>query len=401
MNTEADTGVATQIAIALARTFWRLLALVVVFSLLVGTAVVARAPEAQYEASALVVANQLAIRPEGLPRFAEAVFQGGSVAERATSGPDALPFRASQLIPERARLEPFENTVIMAVVGNSDDPQLAAAIANRVATEFVAELAKAGPGVGAFSIQDRARPPTEPLPRPGWPQGVAVGLVAGVTLAGGLLALWLVARRPVLTPGEAARAAESRVIAVLVLERARRGSRAWGEPVPGAAAVARQLFPELAGMAAVAAPAGAAPERTRVAMMVARVLSHSSIVHLVTTTQARPAPRRDDQADQVVVASEVPSGRVWAVSPVLIDGPSEYDLPLLMPPNGRLALVVAEGVAKAEVERLAAQFLPGDLLGVVFTRPDRSLRGHFGLAARLPLVRALTTTSKGDTARAP
>ncbi len=402
MNGVAEGGVAAQIAIALARTFWSLLAVVVAFSLLVGTAVVAQAPAPEYEASALVVANQLAIRPEGLPRFAEAVFQSGAVAERATSGPDALPFRASRLIPEQARLEPFENTVIMAVVGKSEDPQLAAAIANRVATEFLGELAKSGPGVGVFSVQDTARPPDTPLARPSGLEGAAVGFVAGVALAGGLLALWLVTRRPILTAADAARATESRVISVLVLERARRGSRPWGEPAPGAAALARQLFPDLAGMAAVLAPAGAASERTRVAVMVARVLSHSAVVHLVTSTEeARLATAHHDD-DQVVVAAEVPGGRVWAVAPVLIDGPSEYDLPLLTPPNGRLVLVVAEGVAKAEVERLAAQFLPGDLLGVVFTRPNRSMRRGLRRSARLPRPRALTlATRKGDAARAP
>ena len=373
MSAIDDSGVVPQIAVAVARTFWKLVAVTAGFALIVGAAVVRTTPVPEYEASALVIANHLAIRPEGLPRFAEAVFQGGAVAERATSEPNPLPFAASRLIPQRAHLEPFENTVIMAVVGNAEDPQLAATVANRVASEFVAELAKAGPGVGEFSIQDRARPPDDPLPRTGPLTGAAVGLVAGATLAGGLLALWLLTRRPLLTPSDAAKATGSGVIAVLVLGRARRGSAVWGEPVPGAAAVARQLFPDLAGMAAVVSPPAAVSERSRVAMMVARVLSHSSVVHLVTSSRDIRAATAPD--DHVVMTADVPGGRVWAASPVLVDGPSEYDLPLLAPPNGRLALVVAEGLPRAEVERLAAQFLPGELLGVVFTRPARGFRG--------------------------
>jgi hypothetical protein len=56
---------------------------------------------------------------------------------------------------------------------------------------------------------------------------------------------------------------------------------------------------------------------------------------------------------------------------VLVDGPSEYDLPLLAPPNGRLVVVVAEGTPAADVERLALQFVPEELAGVVFTHRRR------------------------------
>lgn len=374
---DAGENVAARLWLATRR--YALVVLTSVVALTAAAVFSAREEDARprYEATAVVVATDLKIRIEGLPKFAEAVFSGGSVAENAAR---SLPFDPVTLMREKAEMEPFENSVVFELRGLDDDPVTAARIANEVAEAFVDELNKAGPTLGTFAVQDSARPPPEPVDEPSLLVPVALGLIGGAALGLGVVVLLLLVRRPVLLPSDAEAAASAGLVADLVVPR--RGlPDATMQPPPGTAALARVLFPDRAGLAALVS-AGDPAARSRVAVLVSLLLARSGPVQMVTSKADEVA--RAVAATGVVVIDEVPGREVWSVGPVVIDGPSEYDLPVLHPPNARLVLVVRSGTRQSQVEAAAREFLPGDLTGVVFVRRGRLRRllPRAGRAAR-------------------
>lgn len=313
----------------------------------------------KYEASAVVVATDLKLRPEGLPRFAEAVFSGGEVARAASA---TLPYGGTDLIPKRVVLEPFENTVVLEVVATDADAELAMEMANEVAEAFVAELNQAGPTLGIFAIQSNAQVPEIPVASTSAVVALAVGVIAGGVLGVGLVMLMLLLRRPVFTASDIAAVTDAPVLATLRLPR---GRELRLRPPRGTAAVARRLFPERAGMCGLIS-AGPPLARRQLAVLLADVLAPGGPVHLVTEADVEAA--RVLPAERVTVTKDIPPSRVSNTTPVIIDGPSEYDLPALYPPNARLALVLQSGASANEVAAVASEFLPGELSGVILVR---------------------------------
>ena len=326
-----------------------------------------RAPgaESRYETTAVIVAQQLTIRPEGFPRFAEAVFSTGAVRENAVSI-GSLPYEPDDLIPERADLQPFENTVALAVVGRDEDPRLAARIANGVAEAFTAELNEAGPGVGVFAVQDAARIPTKTIGGSQLPTTVVLAIAIGLLLGVGLVALWSTIRRPVLTAGEASELVGAPLAASVVLPRAGVGRAVINDPPIGVAAIARGLFPLQAGMGALVPVRGAERACSELAILTASVLGGRGAAYLVTDQTLPP----ELDGTPVVLAPAIPED-VIAHSPVLVDHPSEFDLLRLTPAGANLLLVIVIGTPRSTVQEAVQQFLPGELAGTVFVRQPR------------------------------
>ena len=321
--------------------------------------------ETQYETSAVIVAQQLAIRPEGFPRFAEAVFSTGAVRENAVAIGN-LPYEPDDLIPERADLRPFENTVALAVVGRDEDPRLAARIANGVADAFTAELNEAGPGVGVFAVQDSARIPTETIGGSQLPTTIVLAVLIGLLLGIGLVALWSTIRRPVLSAGEAAELVGAPLAASVVLPRSGVGRAMLDDPPIGVAAIARGLFPLHAGMGALVPVQGAERACSELALLTTSVLGGRGAAYLVAD---KPLPPELDDTP-VVLAPSIPED-VVAHSPVLVDHPSEFDLLRLTPAGANLLLVIVVGTSRNAVQEAVQQFLPGELSGTVFVRQPR------------------------------
>jgi hypothetical protein len=326
-----------------------------------------RAPgsETRYETTAVIVAQQLTIRPEGFPRFAEAVFSTGAVRENAVSLGN-LPYEPDDLIPERADLRPFENTVALAVVGRDEDPRLAARIANGVADAFTAELNEAGPGVGVFAVQDAARIPTETIGGSQLPTTVVLAVAIGLLLGVGLVALWSTIRRPILTAGEAAELVGAPLAASVVLPRSGIGKAALDDPPIGVAAIARGLFPLHAGLGGLVPVRRAERACSELALLTASVLGGRGAAYLVAD---QPLPPELD-ATPVVLAPAIPED-VLATSPVLVDHPSEFDLLRMAPAGANLLLVIVTGTPRSAVQEAVQQFLPGELAGTVFVRQPR------------------------------
>jgi hypothetical protein len=148
-----------------------------------------RPDEPVYHAEALVVANELAIRVESLPRTAVAIFDSSSVAELAAtlSGTEIDP---DYLIREIVSAEPVENTNVIKVDAIHTDPELAALYANAAAEALAQELNRIGAGLGSFSLHVRAEVPDTPIPA-GRLQLILAALIAGAACAMGAAALYL------------------------------------------------------------------------------------------------------------------------------------------------------------------------------------------------------------------
>jgi hypothetical protein len=357
---------------------------------------------AHYEASALVIAKDVPSRgdarilAEQLPRLGEAVFTSGSVADRAVAD-GRLPFPPEQLIPEHAVLEPLEGTIVLRVKGIADEAGLAAVIANRVAAAFVTDLNRAGPGVGRFAIQDRARPPDEPVAGTSAAALVGVGIGGGFMLALALVALIMLIRRPVLSAADLENASAAPVLAALDLPVL---GRPVGDPrqVVGLGALVRRLVGDEWRVCAFVSIPRADRHRSQLAALVSRTLAPSGTVALVAPSAEIAQRQLGDAPVDVVDTFE--SAEAAESAWVVMDGPSvdRVDIPQVLPSAAGLVLVVKSGTSRTAVEEAVAQLRDDELLGIVFVRP-RLLgwwRGYFVLPVPADEARELTL---GDSAR--
>ena len=166
--------------------------------LVVAVAVIAigelsRSDQPQYHTEALIVANELEIRVDALPKTAVAIFETAATANRIAelSGTGIDP---GSLIPAIVRAEPVETTGVIEIDATYSDPELAAIYANTGAEALVRELNRVGPGLGSFSVQTWAQVPTEPIPK-GRRQLVIAALFAGAAASLGAAALYAASTR--------------------------------------------------------------------------------------------------------------------------------------------------------------------------------------------------------------
>jgi uncharacterized protein involved in exopolysaccharide biosynthesis len=172
--------------VARRRWWWAGIAVIVTVATVIGYA--AGGPgESEYSAKALVVATQLEIRVENLPRTAAAIFDGGQVARLAAQR-SATGIDPDDLIPDIVDLDPVENTQVLEITARHPEAELASRYANVVADALVQELNRIGPGLGQFTVNVRATVPDEPVAMSRRPT-MAAGFVAGLALAAGFLAL--------------------------------------------------------------------------------------------------------------------------------------------------------------------------------------------------------------------
>lgn len=329
----------------------------------------------QYEATALVIANELGHSPEQLPRLAEALMAKDSVAEDAIEAGE-LPWSPRELREEHVELTPLEQNVLIEVTGRAAEPELAANTANSVADALAEALNRPGSGVGVFSIQHRASPPTQPADDQSLALLWAGGLALAILLPLGAVGLLFGTRAPMTRPGDAADAVNTRVLGVMWLPDWQRAPRPWtarGESnrtiaasdLPGLEALCQTLFPDGKGVRLLSAPAGAAAVRTDVAGWLVRAMAERGDVAF--------APSLGDQADgmdQRVIMLERPIEALPDNVPVVIDGFDNDGVAArqAMPEGAQGALVVPEGTPRTRVIDAADQFASYELAGVVFVR---------------------------------
>jgi len=295
--------------------------------------------DAQYEATSLVVANDVRLRPEQVPRFAQSVFDSGAVAQTVTLR-EGLEQDYRTLNPAAIWMDPVPDSITFLVHGRSPDPLQAARLANAASTAFVEELNKVGQDVGTFSVQDTA---DAPLTRT--PTGLGTSLAVMIALAaGGVIALavvWLLYNtlRPVTGGAEAADVAGVPLLAEVGLPR--RLSSSSGTP-SGLRRLAGHLLRSGADAVVLAGP-----ERSRLARE-----------HLVAELERLPG------ADHLR-------------STVLL--PDTDDIPL---PGARgamtIVVVVPVGTPARQVRQVCQDFMAEEVLGVVLVHRAADVRPRRG-----------------------
>jgi hypothetical protein len=312
------------------REWWVVAAACVLFAVtFVVVALAGLGSSARYEATAIVSARQLTIRPYQLPRFANAVFTSGAVAE-AVSDASAGAIPAEDAVGDHVTLEPVLDTVALRVVGHAADAEQAARLADVAAQELVEQLRVAGPGVGTFAVQGPARVPSGPVGTGSVAVGGMAAAASGLALGVGAVGMLLVLRRPVLDGHDAATAAGAPLLATVLV------------PVEGSA--------DDAPWHGVETLADAAPDRSATLALVGA----GGDAHALSALCARLAQRRPGSA-----VVELPAATLDP--PQVIDGPAAT------------VLVVQEGEPASRVARLAARLGP-DLLGVAFLARDTRRR---------------------------
>lgn len=367
-------------------------AFLVVLILIVGVGTLtAGAPV--YSANALVVPRSLG---EGLDalrlsRFQQAVFEGGGVIE-ASLEDDAVPYEDRTDLLDHVRLAPVEDNIALNVVATDEDPAAAAAITNVVTENLVRELNRVGiSSAGAFAIHTSATPPDAPDTTRGTTTLALVGIIGGIAVAVGLAGTLGALRRPALAPADAVELLESPLLGHLSLPTTRKvvpPSR-----VLGLAALVRRLYPDAQGTCAFVAPEASESEKIQVASLVARALARRGPTLYVTSGETRSVGYElRDRRIAVRTAFDVTSAD-WGTSPTVVEGPSDNDrdLPQLLPLTTSIVVVVAKGETAARLQRVRQQFLPGEILGVVFVQRHRR-RGDSTAEARPGLEERLRTS---------
>ena len=370
--TETYNDAASRLWWGARRYAWIFLAIVPLTTIIAFVAARGAAPlQRTYRASALVIATERQFTPDLFARLSDAVFTGGTVAERAVSE-GRLPIDPQDLIPTYASLEPVQDNIIIKVIGKNRNPELAARIANAAATALVEELNRPGRGVGVFAVQDHARVPVSPDSSTSRALPLVVGVLAGFLLGGGIIGLILTIRRPILGPGEATDLVGAPLLGTPKLPGLRAGRPVDPQDVKGLAALAKRIMPTRPGIVALAACGGDERVRSLIAQLLAGVLGERGAVFLIPSHEASVEPMYEGFAppNNVVVADRLPDGKVWRLAAVIIDGPSakQVDVPQVLPNHASTVLVVMQGTALDLVRDAAEQFLPGELEGIVFVR---------------------------------
>lgn len=329
----------------------------------------------QYEATALVVANELAHSPEQLPRLAETLLAKDSVAEDAIEA-GGLPWTPRELREEHVELTPLEQNVLIEVTGRTTEPELAAQTANSVADALAEALNRPGSGVGVFSIQHRASPPTEPTDDKTLAFLLVGGLALAVLLPLGAVGLLFGTRLPMTRADDAADAADTRVLGVMGLPPRQRTSHPWiatresrqtlvASDLPGLGALCQTLFPDGKGTRLLSGPVGTGEVRTEIASWLVGAMAEQGDVAVVPAVGVEA-----DGIHERVLVLERPIVDVPDNVPVVIDGFDNDGIAArqTMPEGALGVLVVPEGTPRTRVIDAAEQFASGELAGVVFVR---------------------------------
>lgn len=317
--------------------------------------------EVMYEAEALVVARTSDIPLEALPRYSEAVFYNGAVA-RHVADVLGMPGRAESLIPEKLSVVAGQDSIVTTVLGRDPDPEVAAAIANEGAEVYVSLLNRPGPELGVFNLSEAAVPPQTPVRSlPSDALGAAFGALSGAALGLGLLALLLIARKPVVDPARLDGMVGAPVLGTLVLPRS---NPKVMDPrhVPGLAPLARRLADVPASrIQVVSPPASATQRRAAGGLLAAAIARRRPAVHVLATADERPAPAKSK------------GGAEGSQTLELVDVARPLDIDVV--DDGALTLfVLAEGTPESAVLALIADYTDMQVFGIVFVRIGKLAR---------------------------
>lgn len=337
--------------------------------LLLGAVVAPRAEarfETPVEAEALVIAQRLDMDLVALPRYGEAVFDNGAVAQAvAARFPDLG--AVEDIVPDRVSLVAEQDSIVFRVVGHHVDPQTAADLANTATEAFVPALNVTGVGAGAFALQSPATPP--PAAEEGLSKVLAlpVGLVAGFVLGLALVSLLLVVRRPVITAEDAEDATGVPALGTVKVPRTRHGVYAPPEEFAGLVPVCRRLLNLSTPTVVLVSRRRDRRARKQLSAALAKILSRVRDVRLIGPTMPELAGIRSIgtfELEDMIEELEPSAGRSNRAGGSararlsLVDSSDPLDL--VQPPRlTATVLVVREGIRSAALNAAVVEHLGG------------------------------------------
>ena len=193
------------------------------------------------DADALVITERLDMSLTALPRYGEAVFNNGQIAQ-AVSRRFADGGASGNIIPDRVSLVAEQDSIVFRVVGHDPDPETAADIANTAATTFIEALNVPGVGVGQFALMSPAEPPGGSGSHLSRTLAIPVGVATGFVLGLAAVSLLLAVRRPVIDGAGVEEATGVPALGVVTVPRTRRGQFARPDQFPGLIPVCRRVL---------------------------------------------------------------------------------------------------------------------------------------------------------------
>jgi capsular polysaccharide biosynthesis protein len=193
------------------------------------------------EATALVIAQRLDMDLSALPRYGEAVFGNGQVAQAVAAKFGRLGDHKN-VIPSRVSLVAEQDSIVLQVVGHDTDPQTAADVANTAAATFLEALNAPGVGVGAFVLHRPADPPVNRAAGLDTLVATGFGLAAGAVLGLAAVSLLLVVRRPVIGDADTAEATGVPSLGTVTVPRARTAREVRPSEFAGLVPVCRRIL---------------------------------------------------------------------------------------------------------------------------------------------------------------
>ena len=240
------------------------------------------------DATALVIAQRLDMSLSALPRYGEAVFGNGQVAQAVAAKFGDLG-QDKNVIGDRVSLVDEQDSIVFEVVGHDADPKRAADIANTAATTFVQALNVPGVGVGAFQIQRPADPPAGGTSVLSALLATAVGTAAGIVLGLAAVSFLLVVRRPVLSDADVVEATGVPSLGTVTVPWTWRGRVPRPAEFSGLVPVCRRLLALPTPMVVIVSRHRQERLRRRVSIALASVLGRVRDVRYVGSQDAHRA----------------------------------------------------------------------------------------------------------------
>jgi capsular polysaccharide biosynthesis protein len=333
------------------------------------------------DAEALVLAQRLDMTISALPRYGEAVFDNGQVAQ-AVVAKFGKQGALSAVIPDQVSLVADQDSIVFHVVGHDPDPTRAAAIANTAAGAFIQALNAPGVGVGSFMLQSPAEPPAHtngPLSKA---LAIPVGLVAGMVLGLALVSGLLVARRPVMDTAGVEETTGVPALGTVIIPRTRRGHFARPDQFAGLVPVCRGLLRLPTSTVVLLSRRRDANLRQRLSVAVATVLMRVRAVTFVGPDDLKSQTGAGENAwrHNASAATDSPDEE-WLT---FVDGSDPLDL-VYPPESTATVLVVRQGISSSALRAAVVELLGGSAEArVVLVKHGRPIRGTTKQPAAAP-----------------
>lgn len=345
------------------RRYWWLLLLCVAIGAVLAPKYIQKVTAPSTDATALVVAEKIQSNPITLPRYGEAVFNNGQVAQ-AVAAKYGKSGQLQDIIPNRVSLTDQQNSIVFQVTGHDRDPKVAAGLANTAAEAFVQGLNSGGTGVGRFMLQSSAQVQATPAPLVGSTTALAVAIAGGAILGLAFVTGLLVARRPVILPADAEEVTGVLTLGAVRVPRTRRARAGVPEAFAGLAPVCRQLLALPTSRVMLVSRRRDTKLRRRLSVALASAIQQVRDVHFIGHGDlASPVPEREVVA--VGGREESDSGTrrslpARASRPELTLVDSTEPLDLVQPPRSTAAVLVArQGISSSALQRAVVEQLGG------------------------------------------